>query len=363
MTLYFGGTLVLLGLVFDDLVQEVALRADPLFVVGRWLLPLALVYTGIRVLVDSGLQVNPRPYQHLPVQKSTLVAFLSVLSLFSLWNAVPLAFLVTVCVDAAFSGEVVPALRLGLAGLTTLAIITYVVPMLRKIMSDRPFVTSCIMVFAIGITSIGPMDVETRVAWLPDVSGWLLGGIVYGRMVSVGTAVTGLAGTVFGYAHWLKGEMALDVQDRSVAPAWSGDGLDRLTRGRPASREAVLMARLFFRNSQTRLMVLLLPVSVGLSLLASYTITSIRPITVNILITGVLGTGLLIFYTGSNLIGYDGKYFDGISSRPVSVRTYILGRLLFLFGSAFILFLVPLPVMVWLQDPFLLFHISRSLFK
>ena len=67
--LYLGGGLVLLGIVFDDLVREVAPGADPLLVASRGLLPFALAYAAVRVFVESGVGADLRPYLPLPVRR------------------------------------------------------------------------------------------------------------------------------------------------------------------------------------------------------------------------------------------------------------------------------------------------------
>ena len=92
---------MLFGLFFDDLVREVAPSADPLLVASRGLLPFALVYAAVRVIVESGVGTDLRPYLPLPLRRSALVGVTTVLALLSLWNAVPLAFVVTVCAEAA----------------------------------------------------------------------------------------------------------------------------------------------------------------------------------------------------------------------------------------------------------------------
>jgi len=131
VALYLGGGLALMGIVFDDLVREAAPGADPLLGASRWMLPLGLVYTAVRVFVESGRGADLHPYLPLPLRPSVLTAMLAVLSLFNLWNAVPLAFVATVGIEATLDGAAGAALRFSLVSAGMLAAVTYAVPMLR----------------------------------------------------------------------------------------------------------------------------------------------------------------------------------------------------------------------------------------
>ena len=142
MALYLGGGLVLFGLFFDDLVQSVAPGRDPMLVASRGLLPLGLLYAAVRVFTESGLGADVRPYLALPFRRSVLTGTAAVLALYSLWNAVPLAFVVTVGIEAAVDGASGPALRFGLVSAGVLAAVTYAVPMLRQLVSERPLLAA-----------------------------------------------------------------------------------------------------------------------------------------------------------------------------------------------------------------------------
>ncbi len=99
LALYLGGGLVLLGVMFDDIVREAVPGANPLLVASRWLLALGLLYAALRVFVELGLGTDPKPYQALPIRRSALAGMGAALALFSLWNAVPMAFVATACIE------------------------------------------------------------------------------------------------------------------------------------------------------------------------------------------------------------------------------------------------------------------------
>ncbi|MCS4176731.1 hypothetical protein GGP96_001453 [Salinibacter ruber] len=198
LALYLGGGLVLVGLVFDDLVREVAPGADPLLVAAKGLLPFGLGYAALRVVMESGLGVDPRPYQALPVRRSALVGVLAVFAPLSLWNAVPLAFIVAVGVEGALNGTGGAALRFGLAGLGVLAAVTYAAPMLRRAASDRPFRAAGAVGLLVAAAAIEAVDLGVGLVSLVDVSAWLFGGVVRGDVLPTSVAALGLVGLVGG---------------------------------------------------------------------------------------------------------------------------------------------------------------------
>ena len=364
VALYLGGGLVLLGLVFDDLVREAAPGADPLLIVARWLLPFAVAYAAVRVMTESGLGADPRPYRLLPIRRDALVAFLAVWALFSLWNVVPLAFLVTVCAEAALSGAMGTALRLGLAGLGVLGAVTYAVPVLRQALSDRPFMAAGLVLVAVGSVAVEAVDVVGGIASLLDVSGWLLGGVVQGRVLPGAVSLVLLGAVGYGYARWLRGAMVLDqgAQDAGRSGA-SNDWLDRLARRGPAWREAVLETRLLLRNSQTRFTIFNVLLLVGLIVGLGFVPIELRDLkdsTLNFInltfFTGLFGTGGIAVWHGQNLFSYEGRCFEGSTARPATAGHRVAGKCLFLAGGVLICFLLPLPILLWLQSPFLVIH-------
>jgi len=144
-------------------------------------LPLSLLYAALRVFVESGLGTDPKPYQALPIRRSVLAGMGAALALFSLWNAVPMAFVATVCIEAALDGALGPALRFGLVGVGVLAAVTYAVPMVRRVVSDRPLLAFAGVVLLVGSAGLETVPAAQGAASLLDVSGWGLGGVVQGK--------------------------------------------------------------------------------------------------------------------------------------------------------------------------------------
>lgn len=253
VALYLGGGLVLLGILFDDLVREAAPGTDPLRVASRWLLPLALLYAALRVVVESGLGIDVRPYLALPTRWSVVAGLGAVVALVSLWNAVPMAFVATVGVEAAVDGAPGPAVRFGLVGMAGLAMVTFAVPVLRRGVTTRPLLAAAGGLLVVASAGVEWINVWGGVGSLLDVSGWLFGGAVAGRGLPVlGTIVT-VGGAGGGYVRWLRREMDLDRRASSTASTRrTGEGLGGVATYGPGVREAVLKLRLILRNSKPR---------------------------------------------------------------------------------------------------------------
>ena len=371
VALYLGGGLVLMGIVFDDLVREVAPGTDPLLVVSRGLLPFALLYAAVRMFAESGFGIDVQPYPALPLRRSVLAGVAAVLALFSLWNAVPLAFVATVGIEATLDGALGPALRFSLVSAGVLAAVTYAVPVLRRGMSGHPFVATGVVALLVGATSIEAIDLGGRLVSLFDVSGWLFGGAVQGRLLPASAAGVGLVGIVGGYVRWLRRAMVVDQNRRSGTAGRTSDGLDWLARRGPVWREAVLEARLLLRNAQTRwtfFMALFFVLVVSGFAVLPIEVADLREAPPLELINmtvfpGLFATGVFAIYHGQNLFSYEGTGVEACMARPVSARHRMGGKLLFLEGGTLFCFLIPLPTLLLSQNPFLIVHTTFFLYN
>jgi|APHM01.1.fsa_nt_gi hypothetical protein len=354
IALYLGGGLVLFGLFFDDLVRNVAPGRDPLLVASRGLLPLGLLYAAVRVFVESGLGVDVRPYLALPLRRSVLVGVGAVLALFSLWNAVPLAFIVTVGVEAAVDGALGPALRFGLVSVGVLAVVTYAVPMLRRLVSRRPLFAAAGVLLVVGSVGLEAVDATGGASSLLDLSGWMLGGTVDGRVGPTVATILVLGGMGGGYVRWLRTEMDLDRATRTTSsPGQASDRLGPLTAYGPAVREAVLELRLVLRNSKPRLSLFSTLLIAGAVAFLGYFVGSwaeLRELLSGTqmlntaLWQGLFGTGAFVIFHGANGFSWEGGHFEATMAHPVSTQNRIDGKLLLLGASVVLCFLVPLPV-------------------
>ncbi|MCS4038651.1 DUF5687 family protein [Salinibacter ruber] len=371
LALYLGGGLVLVGLVFDDLVREVAPGADPLLVAAKGLLPFGLGYAALRVVMESGLGVDPRPYQALPVRRSALVGVLAVFAPLSLWNAVPLAFIVAVGVEGGLNGTGGAALRFGLAGLGVLAAVTYAAPMLRRAASDRPFRAAGAVGLLVAAAAIEAVGLGVGLVSLVDVSAWLFGGVVRGDVLPTSVAALGLVGLVGGYVRWLRGAMVVDHSSPRASSDGSSEWLDRLARRGPVWREAVLEARLLLRNAQTRwtfftaLFFVLVISGFSVSPIEVADLRAAPPMElINMTVfPGLFATGMFAIYHGQNLFSYEGTGVEACEARPVSARHRMGGKLLFLEVGTLFCFLVPLPTLLLSQNPFLIVHTTFFLYN
>lgn len=371
LTLYLGGGLALAGVFFDNLVRDIAPSADPLLVAAKGLLPFGLGYAALRSIMESGLGVDPRPYQALPVPPSTLIGLLAIFALFSLWNAVPLAFVGTICVEMILNGAGGAALRFGLASFGVLAAVTYVAPMLRRAASGRPVLAIATIGVFLGMIGIEAIDLSVGLVSLVDVSGWLFGGMVRGIVAPASMFGVGLACIVWGYAWWLKGAMVVDRGRHAVASSPTGDGLDGLARRGPAWREAVLEIRLLWRNSQPRLLLFTIPLlPVGVTVLAFFPLEladlqsmSGHQLLNMTLFPGLFATGAVAIYYGTNLFSWEGHCLEATMARPAAFRSRVAGKLLFLEVGTLACFLLPLPVLLFQKNPFLIVHTSFYLYN
>ncbi len=373
MALYLGGGLVLLGLAFDDLVRAAAPSANPLLVASRGALPARVVYAVLRVFVESGLGVDPRPYLPLPLRRSTLLGGIAVLALVSAWNAVPLAFVLTVGVEAAMNGATAEALRFGGVCLGVLAAVTCAVPMLRRFVSVRPLLAVGGGLLVVGSAGLEWVNGAGGVVSLLDVSGWLLGGAVAGRALpTIGTVVL-LGGMGAVYVRWLRKAMAVDVWgQKGTSSRQRSDRLDTFARYGPAVQEAVLELRLVLRNAMPRFSLFGTFFIAGAAALLGYFVDgwvevrkllSGTQIINTIMWQGVFGTGAFVILYGGNFFSWEAGHFEATMARPISARHRIDGKLLLSAASVVACFLLAAPVFVATGSPAWAFHTSFALYN
>jgi hypothetical protein len=316
-------------------------------VASRGLLPLGLVYAAVRVFVKSSRGADLRSYVSLPLRRSVLAGMGAVLALFSLWNAVPLAFIVTVGVEAAVDGALGPALRFGLVGAGVLLVV--------------------------GSVGLEAVDAVGGAASLLDASAWLLGGTVEGRAVPTVATILVLGGIGGGYVRWLRMEMDLDRGTRTTSSTGqTSDRLSVLTTYGPAVREAVLELRLVLRNSKPRLSLFsTLLIAAAVAFLGYFVgswaelreLLSGTQLLNTALWQGLFGTGAFVIFHGANGFSWEGGHFEATMAHPVSTQNRIDGKLLLLGASVVLCFLVPLPVFVATGSPIWALHAAFGLYN
>jgi hypothetical protein len=165
--------------------------------------------------------------------------------------------------------------------------------------------------------------------------------------------------------------MVVDRSRHRSASGGSSECLDRLARRGSTWREAVLEARLLWRNSQTRMSAFttaLLPVMVTAFAFFPLELADLRSMSGAQLLNatffpGLFATGAVAIFHGQNLFSYEGSSIEATMARPVSARTRVLGTLLFLEAGTLTCFLIPLPFLLARQSPFLIVHTSFSLYN
>lgn len=364
---YISAMLVLIGLLFDDVTRNLAGHAPPLTTLANGLLPFGLIYVFVRAVFEHAAAVRLKPYYYLPISSGTMAAFASVLALLSAWNAVPIAFFATVCIEAFLDGAGLEAAGLGLCALGVLCATSYVAPMLRSTVADYPLAATGVVAILLAATGLDAFSPEETTGVLRGLSDWLFGGAMHGQLLPTGAVALTIFGTAGGYIQWFQRTRTVDQETQSVSITSSSTILTRLQRWGPAWREAVMELRLLLRNAQPRptfFIGLLLVIAVAYFLSSSFTTTDLEGLPAStVLMLGMASTSWITIQHGQNIFSWEGSFFDATVSRPVSPAARVNGKWIFLGVSGFLLFLAPLPSLIMGASAYVLPHTSFFLYN
>jgi hypothetical protein len=167
--------------------------------------------------------------------------------------------------------------------------------------------------------------------------------------------------------RWLRGAMvvARALRKRAVSGE-SGKFLERIARRGPAWREAVFEMRLLLRNLLPRITifnVLLFAGAIAFIGVLPIEASDLRESALQLYFAGHFGTGGLVVWHGQNFFSYEGRCLEGSLARPVSAAHRVAGKLLFLGVGVLVCFLLPLPVLLGAQSPFLVVHAAIFLYN
>lgn len=363
--LYAALVLAVVGLSFDEIARKITSTSRPLILASHALIPFGLMYGAVQVGVRSGLRIDPRPYENLPIRKRTLITLLASLEIFSWWNALPLVFFCAVSAGVAWTGPVAEAARFGVASAGVLVTITYAVPVARRALAGRFGLAVLVIVAAVGIGATEVAGTLGRFIALSDVSGWMLGGVVQGH-VAPSLVAAGIAGvSILGYVAWLN-RVVFSEEERRVSSSRQSVGVfvARGFRRRPVVREALLEALLVLRNSQPRTLMAWSLVVPGVFCIAGLTADAPAQLsglyTPTLTFVGPITSGVFALGYCANLFSWEGSYFDATMAWPVTGQHRMEGKLLFLGGVTTTWFLVPVPFL-W-PTSFLMGHPPNTLF-
>ncbi|MBO6577128.1 MAG: hypothetical protein JJ896_14830 [Rhodothermales bacterium] len=352
---YIAFTLFTLGAFLPVFTEQMAPGTPARALVDRHALSTLIGLFFLRFLLQKTPKVHVESYLHLPVPRNLLVAFFSGSTVFSVHNVFPLLFAVPFAVRFLAPVDGVWGAVQWTGAIVTLLLVSNFANIYVRTQLNR---REGVFLAALGVLLTVALADE------------YLGAGVLGRASTIlftevhrpsWLLVTSMAGVVVGSAMLASGALleALRREDPAVVPSQTPGRLHEMAeRWDLAGHLIWLELRLMWRNRRPRhyLIVSLMFSTIYLVFLLG---------TPGVFDGAALGAVIGLFASGGFVLNYgqlmfswDSSHMEGLMARSVQIRAMTRAKMIVLQASCLLLFVVSLPVFLWLQPDLIPLHVA-----
>lgn len=352
---YMAFTLVVLGAYFPKFVVKFGVEAGPIELINAYALNTLIGLFGLRFLFQKTPRMQLLPYLHLPIRRGYLIGFFVAATTTSLHNLFPLLFTIPFAVAyIAPTFGTTAAIAWTLGGFALLLVSNFANLYLRTLLQKQEGLFLTILG---GLLVIGFLDEYVGAHVIRTISEGL-----FTPLLSM-DAFTILALVVFvmGAAVFAGAAIYESVRGTAVdlvPPRRAGRLYEFAERWSVMGHLVWLELRLMSRNKRPRhyLVVSLLFSTVYLVfLLAS---PAVFGEFVFAAVMGLFASGGFVLNYGQLMFGWDSQHFDGIIGRNLRMRLLARSKVLVLQGSCLFLFMISLPLFLWLRPDLVPLHVA-----
>jgi len=352
---YMAFTLLVLGAFFPKFAVKFGMEADPVELVNAHVLGVLIGLFGLRFLFQKTPRLRLLPYLHLPVPRSLLVSFFVGSTTLSLHNVFPLLFTVPFAIR-----HVAPiygtegALAWALGGYALLLVSNFANLYLRTLLQKHE---GLFLMILGSLLVIGFLDEYVGAHVVQTISSGLLTPLLdvdLFTIVAIGSFVLGSAIFAATAIHESVRGMSLDL----VPPRRAGRLYEFAERWSVVGHLVWLELRLMFRNRRPRhyLVISLLFSTVYLVFLLAT--PAVFGDYVFAAVMGLFASGGFVLNYGQLMFGWDSSYFDGLLGRDLRMKLLARSKVLVLQGSCLLLFVISLPLFLWLRPDLVPLHVA-----
>lgn len=355
LVLYFVFVLIALGFYFDKFFDPLEHRLGSVGRVNAQAIPIFISTFIFRFFFQRPPRIQAQPYLHLPISRSRLVRYFQVASLASFHNLYPFVFLLPFW-SVHVVGQVPPSKGdfFWLAG-TALCLFllhylnTYVRVALDK--RSKPFLIAAVIIVAAYI-----IDQVLDIHGINLISSAIFDALLFGNPWVLGALALLTIATYMVSSRALLQNLVQDSgpaqrQVRVIPSALDFGSND-------VSNLIVFELKMMWRNKRPRQYVL---VSILVSTVYSAILLSDYNTFYGSLMSAIIGlfaSGVFALNYGQLMFAWESRYFDGFLSRDIKPRQMVLAKLAILQGSCLLLFLISLPLFVWLAQELITLHVA-----
>ncbi len=355
MLTYAVVALVALGLALEVMLYGWRPGVDVVSFVNSHVPGVALSLLVLRFMLQRAPLGGVQPYLTLPLARSTVARFFVFNSLLSLHNALPLCFAIPFAIRSVSRvGGMQGALTWTLGIVAVLVLSDVLNTLARTVLGQKPM-----RFFAIVLAAalLAVLDAWIGPGWTMLLGWMLFNALAGGNMVLLGVCLLVVALAFFGVTRYLEHKLTAE----SHAARRSGFSLVFAPRT-PVYNLLRLEMALIFRHRRPRQFVL-----VALLFSTVYTFFLLDgthpPSALLAMVLGFLTSGMFALNYGPLMFGWESAYFDGLLARPVHLGDVVRSKLLLLQISCGVLFLVALPLFVYLAPTAIRFHAAMTLYN
>lgn len=315
-SLYFALLFVGLGLVFNEMAEELFPDMEPMRLFNKYALYYLIFDLTARVMFQEVTDVKYRQLALLPIRKSSIVNYVLRTTMFSAFNLMPLLILIPVFVRTA-----IPAYGIGVAVLWLLALMlflqfnNFLSLQLKRIVSKSPFYYAIIAALGAAIfflDSQGYIPLSDYFASFMDLSRYA---------VPLAVALALVAGAYAAIFRWMRADAYISSGKKNKAGVL--ERLDVSGVGGESFFGNILQLniQLVFRNKRLRMQFLMgLMILVFGGFLLSMEAYSAPPWKI---FWGFYLTGVLPLSLAQYMWSFQAGYFELLHTMPFSLKKYI----------------------------------------
>lgn len=341
MAIYFGGIMLLIGLLADKILLKLAPDTYELYTANLYLLPYFLLSLVARYFMQSVPFVKLQPYLTLRLSKGTLLHFVMFMMLGSAINLAPIfLMLLPFCLKLWFQGATgFPILAWATTYICLDVITTLAIVHLKRYFNNNLNLFLVILFFVGVLTALnfyGYFNITT-------ISATLFDPLIPYPFVALGWII--LTATLYYFTHkTLAQQLYTDAfpvaKNKTTQTAKS---LTWLENWGEIGQYILLETKLIWRNKRTRtvFMMSMFFIFYGLIFILN---KQFKDNSFMLLFASTFTTGGFLINYGQFLFSWESSYWDGLLVRRMPMSTYLNAKFYLFAAVALFSFIVSIPL-------------------
>jgi len=360
LMLYMVANFLLIGILLDRILLESFPGSDPVELFNRVL----LYYFGLELFVRFFMQSTPAmsitPFLHLPVRRSFLMHFLLARSIINPVNYISLVIFIPFAIRAVsilYGGAAACWWLLSL--FITVLFVIYLNVYIKRQMVSKPTISA-----GCGLAYIALIALEiTGIFKISEFSSSLFTTILEQPLWVIVPATMAVGAYLLNYRFLVRHCYPEEIDRTSQKKRVAVQKLDFVSRFGLIGELVGLELKLILRHKRTKSVLYMSPFILLYGFLF-YPQPMYNSSIGWLILVGVFVTGFMMISYGQFIVGWEGKFFDGILTRNTSILDYFRAKYYMLISFCIVSYILTTPYaffgmhIFWTQTACFLFNIG-----